>query len=77
MRRVELADKLIEAERSFPDFEEQPAPGTAAADAARPVYGGIVALMPSATARELARSNLQTIYSSKSTARFGHLDPMS
>jgi hypothetical protein len=33
--------------------------------------------MPSATARELARSNLQTIYSSKSTARFGHLDPMS
>ena len=64
MRGIELADELIEPEGSLPDFQEQAAAGAAAADAALPIDGGIVGLMPSATARELARSNLQTIYTS-------------
>jgi hypothetical protein len=72
MRGVELPDELVEPEGSLPDFQQQGASGTATADAGLPIDGGIVGFVPPATASELARSNLQTIYTSTEPSSDSH-----
>lgn len=56
---VEPADQLIQLEGGFPNIEKQVAPRATAPDAALPVDGGIISLVPGATAFELSGSDLQ------------------
>ena len=57
---IEFPYQLVELEGGFPDIEEQVAAQAARLDTALPVDGGIVTLMPGATALELPGSDLQT-----------------
>jgi hypothetical protein len=56
---VEPADQLIELEGRLPNIEKQAAPRATAPDAALPVDGGIISLVPGAASFELSGSDLQ------------------
>ena len=59
---VEPADQLIQLEGGFPNIEKQAAPRATAPDAALPVDGGIVSLVPGTAAFELSGSDLQETF---------------